>query len=224
MLRSIKPLGFTLVEMLIGLSVGTVLTFGIVVFYSNTSKISSQTLRTVRLENEMQTVMTMMKNDIRRAGYTANAAALIDTGTINPFMEKDLSDIRVPNSSCILFTYDLNKDGILPTINTVNSDERFGYRLSNQTIQTRATTDTKFACNSGSWENLTNANLIQITNLTFTLTQSVEALDVTNPPPTGASITVRHVNINITGQLALDNTIQRTMTSELKVRNDKYTP
>lgn len=164
--------GSSLVEVLIGLSIGIFLTFGMVVFYSNTSKVSNKTLATIRLEYEMRTAMTMMKNDIRRAGYTAGAASLIGTGTVNPFMVTNTSDVSVPSSSCILFTYDLNKDGLLPALNTTNSDERFGYRLSNQAIQTRAATDTNFSCSSGSWENLTNVNLIQITNLAFTLTEA----------------------------------------------------
>lgn len=220
----IKPHGVSLVEVLIGLSVGIILTFGVIVFYSNTSKVSNETLRTVRLEHELQTAMTMMKNDIRRAGYTANASSLVGTGTINPFMVSGSTDIQVPNTGCILLTYDLNMDGSLPALNAAGSDERFGYRLSNQTIQIRPSTDSSFSCDAGTWENLTNPNIISITNLTFALTESVEALDSSNPPPAGASITVRQVSITITGQLVSDPSVSRTITSEVRVRNDKYTP
>lgn len=219
-----KQIGVSLVEILIGLSVGIILTFGVIVFYSNTSKVSNDTLRIVRLEHELQTAMALMKNDIRRAGYTANAAALVGTGTVNPFMVSGSTDIQVPSSSCILLTYDLNMDGTLPALNTASSDDRFGYRLSGGAIQSRAATDATFDCAAGTWENLTNTNLISITNLTFTLTESVEALDSSNPPPGGASITVRQVTITITGQLVSDAAVQRTITSQVRVRNDKYTP
>ncbi len=40
------------------------------------------------------------------------------------------SDLVVPTSNCILFTYDVNKNGVLPPLGTPVSDERFGYRLS----------------------------------------------------------------------------------------------
>ena len=218
------PHGISLVEVMIGLSVGIILTFGVIVFYSNISKVSNKTLRTVRLEHELQTAMAMMKNDIRRAGYTANAASLVGTGTMNPFMISGSSDIQVPNAGCILLTYDLNKDGLLPTLNTAGSDERFGYRLSNQTIQIRPSSDQSFSCNAGTWENLTNPNIMSITNLAFTLTENVEALDSSNPPPTGASITIRQVSIIITGQLVSDPSVSRTISSQVRVRNDKYAP
>ncbi len=214
--------GVSLVEVLIGLSVGIILTFGMITFYSNTSKISNQTLTTVRLEHELQTSMNMMKNDIRRSGYSAGAAALVGTGTINPFMVTGTSDITVPNANCILFTYDLNKDGVLPALNNGTSDDRFGYRLSNRTIQIRAATDASFSCNAGTWENLTNPNLIQITNLVFTLTPTTEALDAAAPG--GASITIRQVGITMTAQLVSDNAVERTITSQVRVRNDKFTP
>ena len=121
-------------------------------------------------------------------------------------------------------TYDLNNDGGLPALNNGTSDDRFGYRLSNQTIQIRAATDQFFSCNTGVWENLTNPNLIQITNLVFNLTESVEALEPANPPPAGPSITIRQVGITMTGQLVSDNAVQRTITSQVRVRNDKFTP
>ena len=216
--------GASLIDMLIGLSIGVILTLGVIVFYSSTSRISNKILTTVRLEHEMQTAMAMMKNDIRRAGYTAGAKGLVGTGTINPFMVAGTSDIAVPSSDCVLLSYDLDMDGALPDLNTEGSDERFGYRLVNQVIQTRAATDANFSCSAGTWENLTNANLIQITNLTYTLTETIESLDAAKPPPTGASITIRQISISMTGQLLKDTAVQRTITSQVRVRNDKYTP
>lgn len=219
--------GVSLIEVLIGLAVGIVLTFGMVVFYSNISKVSNETLTTVRLEHELQTSMNMMKNDIRRAGYSSEAAALVGTGIINPFMVVNVSDIRVINNTCILFTYELNNKitdykGKLPPLNSAGSDNRFGYRLSNKTLQTRAATDAKFACNEGTWEDLTNPKLIQITKLNFNLSETAVPLDTATP--SGPSITIRQVTIEITGQLVSDNDIERTITSQVRVRNDKYTP
>lgn len=214
--------GISLVEILIGLSVGLILTFGMVVFYANTSRVNNSTLAIARLEYEMQTAIKMMKEDIRRAGFNAASINLVGTGTVNPFMETGVTDITVPAASCILFAYDLDKNGNLPALGYASSDERFGYRLSNQIIQTRAASDASFDCNAGSWHNLTNPNLIQITNLNFTLTETVEPLDAANPG--GSSITVRSVAISMTGQLASDNAIQRTLTAEVRVRNDKYQP
>lgn len=219
---NIKHNGMTLIEVLIGLLVGIILTFGMVVFYTNTSRISNETLTVTRLDFELQTAMKMMKDDIRRAGYTANASGLVGQGIENPFLTTGVSDITAPTANCILFTYDLNMDGTLPAVGTAGSDERYGYRVNNQVLQTRAASDPNFDCNAGTWENLTNPNLIQVTGLTFTITENVQELDPGDPAT--ATIRVRQVTIAITGQLASDAAIQRTITSEVRVRNDKYQP
>ncbi len=219
---SFKQKGAMLIEILIGLAVGLVLTFGMVIFYTNSSKVANETLSTTRLEYELQTAMKLIKDDIRRAGFSASAAALVGSGTVNPFMVNNVSDITSPTTSCILFTYDLDLDGTLPNLNTINSDERFGYRLQNQTLQTRAKTTNTFACDTGLWEDLSNSNLIRVTNLTFTLTENAEPLDPSNP--SGASIIVRQVTISLTGQLIKNALVERTITSQVKDRNDKYAP
>lgn len=217
-----KQNGVTLIELMIGLLVGTILIAGIAVFYSNNSKINSQLLYTIRLEYEMNTAMALMKKDIRRAGYTSAATALLGTGNVNPFMVTNVSDISVPASNCILLTYDLNKNGVLPALGTAGSDDRFGYRLNNQVIQIRPASDAEFACDAANWDNLTNPRILQVTNLAFVLTEDTVPLDPADP--TGQSITIRDVTIDMTARLTGDNTIQRTISSHVRVRNDKYQP
>lgn len=214
----INQKGGSLVETLIGLSLGILLTFGMMTFYSSSSKISNKTLMTLRLDHEMRTAMTLIENDVRRAGYNAAASSLVGSGKINPFMLTGVSDINVPNSHCILLTYDLNSDGSLSALNTPGSDERFGYRLTNEAIQTRASTDTAFTCDSANWENLTNNNLITVTNLTFSLSETIQSLS------TSSSLSIRQVSIIISAKLNSDHNVQRTMASTVRIRNDKYTP
>ena len=56
--------GVTLIELLIGLAVGIVLTFGMVVFYTNTSRISNENLTTTRLEFEMQITHNYLRKTV----------------------------------------------------------------------------------------------------------------------------------------------------------------
>jgi prepilin peptidase dependent protein B len=221
MLRQVQR-GVSLIELLIGIMIGAFLITGVAIFYSNNSQINNQLISTVRLEYEMQTAMKLMKDDIRRAGFNSAAAAFVATSTVNPFMVTGTTDIRAPNANCILFSYDLNLDGTVPALNTATSDDRFGYRLDNQVIQVRPTTDAEFSCTAANWEELTNPDILQITDLTFVLAEDVEPLEPSNPG--GESITVRNVTINMTGQLTHYNTVQRTISSTVRVRNDKYQP
>lgn len=217
MLRTEK--GLSLIEFLIGVLISLVVALGAIAFFSGTSKTSGQLLKTVRLENELENALSLMVKDIRRAGYSANAAAQVGTGVNNDFMEGAV-DISTPTASCILFSYDLNSDGLLPALGASNSDERFGYRLNSQTIEARATTDANFDCNSGSWEPLTAIQLVSVTALSFTLTTTNTAL---SSPYTG-SVRVRSVAITITGNLVSEPSVSRTVSSQVRVRNDKYIP
>lgn len=210
------------IELLIGIFVGLIVLSGMVYFLSRISSYATKNLKTVRLEYEIQTALDLMTHDIRRAGFTANISGVLSSGVnTNPFMITGTSDLVVPSSSCILFTYDLNKDAGLPALGAIPSDERFGYRLSAGAIQTRAMTDNAFSCTTGNWENLTDPNLVTVTNLVFTLTTNV--LPLTDPVTTEA-IALRYVNILVAGALASDASVSTTFSTNIKVRNDKYQP
>jgi prepilin-type N-terminal cleavage/methylation domain-containing protein len=217
-----KQKGFTLVELLFGIFVGLIILSGMVYFLARTTFYSTMNLRTVRLEYEIQSALDLMTHDIRRAGYWNNASSMVYSGAnTNPFMTSGTTNLNLPNSSCILFSYDLNKDGLLPAVGATPDDERFGYRLSSGALQTRPPTDSSFDCSSGSWEDLTDPSILTITNLTFTLTPSV--ITVTTPP-TSEAIVIRYINIVISGSLVSDPSVSTTRSVNIRVRNDEYQP
>lgn len=215
-----KQRGISLIDLLFGISVGTLMTAGLILFFVNLSSTSTTLISTARLEHELQTAMALMKHDIRRAGYNSNAGNLIGSGTENPFTVTGSSDINLPTSQCILFSYDYNKTGTLPTLNSGSHDDRFAYRLSESTIQSRAASDPYFNCSAGQWYNLTDPNLIKINNLKFELISTNEPLDPASA--SGSYIMVRTVSIALTGALISDPSIEKTITSQVRIRNDKY--
>ena len=217
-----KSFGFSLIELLIGIGLGLVVLIGMVTFLFNIASSSTKTLKAVRLNYEVETALSLMSNDVRRAGYWANSASMVSTGVnSNPFMVVGTSDITLPSSSCILFTYDHDRDRLLPILGTASSDERFGYRLSNGAIQARPSTDTSFSCTSGNWENLTDPSIITITELTFTMTSTLVPLTI---PATTQSINLRYVTIAIKGVLNSDTSVSTSLSTNVRVRNDKYQP
>lgn len=210
-----------MIELLIGLFVGLIVVAGMLRFLWSLSNYSTKTLKTVRLDYELQSAMNIMTNDIRRAGYWANSANMIATGAnTNPFMASG-TDLSTPSSSCILFTYDYDKNGSLPAINTGTNDERFGFRLSNGAIQARANVDSSFDCSAGTWENITNPDLMTVSSLTYTLTPTTVYL---TSPVTTEAIVIRYVNIVIVAYLKDDTTITTQLSANIRVRNDKYQP
>ena len=219
-----RPHGFSVIEILIALVISTILLIGVVGLFISSVKSSRESLSMVQLHHELRTVMTRMANHIRRAGYWALAHHDVGSGANNnPFMAAD-TDLRIHGGNdCILLAYDFNKDGTLPPLNTSSGDERYGYRLNNQTIQSRPAS-AAFDCtaSAASWDTITDPNIIAITALSFTATNKVIDLDGTGSGT--STLTIRDVVISITGQLANDSAVSKTLTQTVRVRNDLFTP
>lgn len=213
----LKDFGYTLIELLIGLGLMVFLFANSLFIYTTVMKTYYATLATNQLDQQLHSAMNLMIQDIRRAGYSANAVASMNTNkNLNPFMAEE-NDLKVPQKNCILFTYDADSSGLIPPLNTPKSDKRFGYRLFEKTLQSRASTDSVFNCATGHWVNITDASQIQITQLSFTLSPTV--LLLSNEKST---LTIRNVTISLTGSLIEDKAITRTIFENIRVRNDRF--
>ncbi len=212
-----KSTGFTFVELLAALAINLLLFGGLITIFLSNINHYRTSISVNRLNQQMQTAMLIMTNEIRRAGYWANAQNDLGSATNNnPFMAA-ATDITI-SGSCILFTYDSNSNGSLPSISSGSDDERYGFRLSGQTLQTRpygAAYDCTTA--SANWENITDSNIIQITSLSFTLNSSTVA---TGPGAKG--IVIRSITISMTGRLTSDTSITKTITQRVRIMNDKF--
>ncbi len=209
--------GYTMVELLTALVINLFLMGGLItIFVSNVNHYHSS-INVNRLNQQLETIMMMMSTEIRRAGYWSNAQNDIGSTTNNnPFMASG-TDIAV-SGSCILFTYDKNGNGSLPSISSSSDDERYGYRLNNNTLQARPW-GAPFNCSAAAstWDNMTDSNVIQITSLTFTLNQST----ITTGPG-NKGLVQRSVDISITGRLTSNTSITKTLTKHVRLMNDKF--
>lgn len=216
--RILNKSGFTFVELLAALAINLVLFGGLITIFLSNINHYRTSISTNRLNQQMQTAMLIMADEIRRAGYWANAQNdLGSTVNNNPFMAAG-TNVAVSGGNCILFTYDSNSNGSLPSIGAGSDDERYGFRLSGQTLQIRpygASFDCAAA--SGAWENITDSNTIQVTALSFTLNTSTIATG-----PGNKGLVLRSVDISMTARLTSDNTITRTITQHVRIMNDKF--
>jgi prepilin peptidase dependent protein B len=220
-IRLIKQSGFTLTELLVALSLNILVLIALISIFVANLQHYRTVLNTNRLHQQLQSAMDIMSSDIRRAGYWANASNdLALNQNNNPFMASG-TDISVgTGNTCILFTYDNSKNGSLPAISTSYDDERYGYRVNSQVLQTRPW-GASFSCtaSANAWENITDSTVILITNLTFTLNTQT----ITTGPGT-ARIILRSVDITLTGRLTSDATVTKTLTEHIRIRNDKFQP
>ena len=65
--------GFTLLEVAIGLAVGVVVLAGVLKAFQAFNSSNIDSLRSARLDHELRAMMQVISNDVRRAGYWADA-------------------------------------------------------------------------------------------------------------------------------------------------------
>jgi len=237
----IKSKGFTLIELMIAMVLGLFVVGVTLSIYVYTAKTSSETVKSARLNHDLELVMNVIVNELRRTGYWGGAIA--DSNALdNPFMAAN-TIIQTPNSSCILYSYDADadgtvddgsNDGINEGVNdTGDQNEYYGFKLDGTTIRMRLSGSTTSDCNDGNWGTgeLVDGEEVVITNLTFQFQNSC-----LNVPVAAASYALgscsgfgasgediverRKVNISITGQLADDAFVTKTLNDQVTVRND----
>jgi prepilin peptidase dependent protein B len=235
--------GVTLVELMIGLLVGLIVIAAGMNIFITSIRGQTDNINLTRLNQDMRTMMDIMARDIRRAGFvTSDPGTNFASLQNNPFFDNITSDIAIHDGgACIVYAYnrddDVNNDRVTDeTPSAVDSNERFGFRLSNGELGMRLSGATNENCTDGSWESITEPE-VQITGLTFTLTSTplnvtsmvndddgiCETGEACNTCTTGqACLYVRNVAISLTGRLRDDNTVTQTITEQVRVRNDKY--
>jgi prepilin peptidase dependent protein B len=211
--------GFTFTELMVALTLNAILFVALIgIFIANISHYK-KTMNENRLNLQLESALIFMANDIRRAGYWANSSGDIGTAqNNNPFMVSGSTDITVSGGNCILFTYDHGSTGALPAISSSSDDYRYGFKLSNNAIQARPQ-GAGFTCGSTDWENITDTKVVTITALSFNLNTSSVVIG-----PGTRGINIRSVDISVTGQLASDATVTKTLSEHVRIRNDKFIP
>lgn len=220
-------LGVTLIETLVGLVAGLILMATLISVSALAINYSSDILKRDRLNNELRRALILISDDITRAGYWGQAYSSIGSGSnANPFMSGG-NDISInANGSCILFSYDRDQNGAANSSGNASSNEHFGFRLSGGALQA-LTDDTDFNCSStsSSWVNLTDPNTVNISTLNFNLSSSSsQAIDIDGAGPGTATTAIRYITISITGQLVTDTSVTQSLTTNIRVRNDRYSP
>jgi len=249
-IRNQSQRGFTLVELMVGLAIGLLITSGVLSFYISSMRANRENLELSMLNQELNSMLLLIEHDVRRAGFWAGIPGTDDMST-NPFMANS-NDVTIsektgePAGSCVLYSYDLNKNkqigvGSAATAAPFNAPpydlanvEQFGIRWVGNTVQMRTglalPSEVSLDCDSGAWANLSDKNT-EITNLKFTL--NTQYLDVsagatcttinTNCCVSGhACQLIRNVSVEISGRLVHDPSIAKSVSALTRIRNDKY--
>lgn len=173
-LRQAGQSGFSLIELMVSVLLGMVVVGAAIAVYISMIFSAADTVRMVRLNHDMGSLLLFMTNDIRRAGYWGAAVAESDP-LLNPFTTDEENIQFLPDwdglgNPCIVYTYDADADGVLDV------EERFGFRLNpDGSIGLRMGGTLLASCldDDGTWENVTvqdDSEVVAISDLQFSFT------------------------------------------------------
>lgn len=118
--------GFTLIELMVGLLIGTIIVSGIILTWSLAIRSNSYILSTTALNSDLRSVMQLMTQDIRRAtpGDTYSSIYL--------YPESTDTTASITRASCILY----ESTTATPSLNSTIDRQNFsGFRLHQGNLQ-----------------------------------------------------------------------------------------
>jgi prepilin peptidase dependent protein B len=220
--------GLSLVEMLVGITIGlfivSVAAGTFVTNISNTRKLALE----ARVNQELRTAMDVIARDLRRGAYWGNSLkGTIPVGTTLATTPNPYSTVAATGSTQINYAYtrDTTEDDSLDA-----SAEQFGIKLD-------TTTHAIQMYIGGSWQALTNSEVVLIPDDGLVITPTETSIDIRRSCattcndtivapaiPTAAQncprVLVRTYNVSLTGVSKSDSGVSRTLQTQVRVRND----
>jgi prepilin peptidase dependent protein B len=206
--------GITLLELLISMLIGLFILGVVLGLFVSMIRSDTDNVKAMQLSQELRAAMSLMSRDIRRAGANRNAAVNSTAATpTNPFSSTSTANTSgiatqlaiSGGGSTIMYAYDETSDAVV---------ELFGFRRNSIAGTERVehcAGSTGVAAGCGTWQPITDENLVKITNLTFVDNSVCEA-----------DVNVRQITITLTGELRSDATTTRTISETVKLRNDEF--
>lgn len=220
----IRQKGFSLVEMMISMTIGLTLVAGVSSIFSNTLKSSSDFVATAKLDQDLTAVLEFISKEVRRAGYDGGAAGGTDTAFGIDDVASGISS-STSTSSCLIYTFDMDGDGAL------DSNEQNGIRLNsgNTAVMFKQSVTSCSDITSGA---INDDNTIVINSLEFehnrlcvNLTDSSNCMENTSgyQAPNSGDLKVwkREITITLSGYYKNDpDQYSRTVSNTIRLHND----
>jgi prepilin peptidase dependent protein B len=213
MTRRLPQQGLSLVELMVGLAIGLIVTAGLVKAFAAHVTHTQRLLLEARVEQDLRSAVDLIVRDLRRAGYWGNAALPPGAAASNPYQA-----IAVPGTSEVHYAY--SQDDVE---DEVASSESHGFVL-------RDDHTLRAGDGHGGWQPLTDPSVVRVTELSIDMQTRVEPLGHFCVPacaagePACPSVQVREIVVRLRAQSAPDSQVQREASERVRVRNDAVSP
>jgi Tfp pilus assembly protein PilW len=233
--------GFSLVELMVGLAAGLIVTTALVAFAFSSMKSNGEYVQSTRLTQELRNTMDLVSRELRRAGYDQDALKYLASGNGSPFSRLELDNANTNPAgtfSCVVYSYDRAEttsggDGLRETANgeirairwfsrTIDGEPVgvIEYAVSKDTFGVDCDGDSPdyskypVACDADSnWCALSDPRRLNVT--TFAIGDNRSVVE---------GVQVRDLDVSIVGGIIGDDVTSREIKSKIRVRSDCYDP
>ncbi|MEQ1682071.1 MAG: prepilin-type N-terminal cleavage/methylation domain-containing protein [Burkholderiaceae bacterium] len=212
--------GLSLIELMVGLAIGLFITaIGGSLLASHVRENRSLLLE-ARLMQDLRTAADVITRDLRRAGYWGGAGSGVWSAGATGIVTNPYAAVAPDSAASDAVSFRYSRD--TTENNALDSNEQFGFRLRNGTIE--------MLLGGSGWQALTDAGTLTVS--AFSVTPRVERIDLqgscSKPCPVGSTTCppqqeVRSLALLISGRSATDANVTRSVRSQVRLRNDSFT-
>lgn len=213
----------SIVELMIGIAIGLFILLGAALVLSTQLGDNRRLLLETQVQQDLRTSADLISRDLRRAGYWGNAYryvwAMVAGDVVNPYQ-----DTTALGSTGLVYARSTDEEsgpfGVDAGI--VSDSERIGFRLN-------ATDHTIETLIGGSWQSLTDRDVLRVTRFEMVLnTQDIALPCGARCPglgPGGCALIqrARHVTLTIVAEAVHDASVRRSLKDTIRLRNDSVT-
>ena len=235
--------GFSLVELMVALVAGLVVTTAVVAFTLSTMKSNGEYIQATRVTQELRNTLNLVTRELRRAGYDETSMGLLGKGSGSPFAHLLLDNpVTVSGddyATCVVYAYD-RADGTAGSRDVDRGEVRairwmvrdagngsvgvmeFAESADGTTPECDGDspdyTQYPVACNDDShWCALSDPKVLEISQ--FLIHDDTQILG------TGTSqISMRDLSVTLRGRNVGTTDTERTVQSNVRVRTDCFDP
>lgn len=234
--------GFSLVELMIALAAGLIVSTAAVAFLMSSFRSNSEYVQSTKLTQELRSSMDLITRDLRRAGYDENAMGLLATSTGSQFSRMrfcDASDncaaAATPPNTCVIYAYDSAAGATVGGAPDLNAGEVRGIRLKQRTVNGKPIGVIEYAVSTGTTKPVCSGlgpdyGAFPVTcNTTTTWCPlsdpaqlDITALTFADVGAATGGVQLRDIDVVLQGRIAGTTDFTRGVQSNIRIRSECY--
>jgi prepilin peptidase dependent protein B len=210
--------GLSIVELMVGIAVGLFIVAGATFVAVNQIGDNRRLSLETQVQQDLRAAADLIARDLRRAGYWGNSQAGVwyeggPNAANNPYTVVS-PDTSGTTAHAVGFRYAHPTDPEDDTVDDVR--ETFGFKVEDYTVKSYI---------GGSWQALTDPNVLKVTRFDVQLQQETSVQACFKECTGGGTAcwpreAVRRFVVEITGEAVSDPAVKRSVATSVRLRND----